>query len=212
MALEGRLTMKCSMRVAGAIGVGYLLGRRHKLRTATIMAVAAAAAGTTVGGIAMRRGAKLLANSGVVDKMPSQLGEIVDTVRGDLLDAGKAAASAAVTSKIDSLSDSLHDRADRLRNVGATAADGAGAAKSGEDEESGNGAREDDVTDSEDSYPEDDYDSEDDTDAAEDEDEAEDENAGPQAAEVEDEEADDKPVPRQRQATRRRPVATRARR
>ena len=38
--------MKGGTRAAVAIGVGYLLGRRHKIRIATIMAVAAAAAGT----------------------------------------------------------------------------------------------------------------------------------------------------------------------
>ena len=105
--------MKCTMRAAVALGVGYLLGRRHKLRTATVMAVAAAAGGTSVG---------------VMDRVPPQVGEIVDAVRGDLLDAAKAAASAVVTSKIDSLADSLHDRAERLRNPGATVAEGAGAA------------------------------------------------------------------------------------
>jgi hypothetical protein len=116
------------MRVAGAIGVGYLLGRRRKLRTATVMAVAAAAGGTSVGRTALRRGAKQLVTSGVLDKVPPQVGEIVDAVRGDLLDAGKAAASAAVTNKIDSLTDSLHDAAERLRNPGAAVAEGAGTA------------------------------------------------------------------------------------
>lgn len=110
------------------LGVGYLLGRRRKLRTATVMAVAAAAGGTSVGRIALRRGAKQLADSGVLDKVPPQVGEMVDAVRGDLLDAVKAAASAEVTSKIDSLTDSLHDRAERLRNPGATIAEGADAA------------------------------------------------------------------------------------
>src|SRR5262245_32400238 len=108
--MHRRLTMKYSMRVAVAVGAGYLLGRRRKLRTATVMAIAGAASGTSVGRVALRRGAKQLVNSGVLDKVPPQVGEIVDAVRGDLLDAAKAAASAEVTSKIDSLTDSLHDR------------------------------------------------------------------------------------------------------
>jgi len=123
--MHGRLTVKCSMRVAVAVGVGYLLGRRRRLRTATVTAVAAAAGGTSAGRIALRRGAKQLVDSGVLDKVPPQVAEIVDVVRGDLLDAAKAAASAEVTRKIGSLTDSLHDRAERLRNP---AAEGAGAA------------------------------------------------------------------------------------
>ncbi len=129
MALEGGLTVKCSMRVAMAVGAGDVLGRRHKLAAATLMAAAAAAGGTSVGGTAIRKGAKLVVNSGVLDKMPSQVGEIVDAVRGDLLDAGKAAASATITAKIDSLADSLHDRAERLRNPGEAVAEGAEATR-----------------------------------------------------------------------------------
>ena len=46
--------MKGSMRAAAAIGVGYLLGRRRKLRTATFMAVATAVGGTTLGGMMLK--------------------------------------------------------------------------------------------------------------------------------------------------------------
>jgi hypothetical protein len=56
-------------------------------------------------------------------------------VRGELLDAAKGAAAAAVTSRIDSLSNNLHDRAESLRNpdaaagkVGDTAGETAGRA------------------------------------------------------------------------------------
>ena len=55
--------MKCSTQAAVAIGVGYLLGRRRKLRAATVMAAATAVGGTTVGGMVMSRGMKLLASS-----------------------------------------------------------------------------------------------------------------------------------------------------
>src|SRR5258707_6985286 len=120
--------MKGSTRAAVALGVGYLLGRQRKLRTATVMAVATAAGGTSVGGLVMRRGAKMLVSSGVMDKVPPQVGDLVDTVRGDLLLAGKGAATAAVSSRIDSLTDSLHGRAERLRNPGAAAAEAAGGA------------------------------------------------------------------------------------
>lgn len=39
--------MKSGMRAATALGIGYVLGRRKKLRTATMMAAAAAVGGTT---------------------------------------------------------------------------------------------------------------------------------------------------------------------
>ena len=55
------------------------------------------------------------------------MNEIVSTIHGDLLDAGKAAATSAVSSRIDSLSDTLHDRAETFRNPEAAVA-GAGEA------------------------------------------------------------------------------------
>ena len=123
--------MKGSMRAATAIGVGYLLGRRRKLRTATFMAVATAVGGTTVGGLLLKRGMKMLNSTEAFGKIAPQLTEITDTVRGDLLTAGKAAATAAVSNRVDSLTGSLHDRAEQLRNPAATvsdAAEGAGKA------------------------------------------------------------------------------------
>ena len=119
--------MKGSMRAATAIGVGYLLGRRRKLRTATFMAVATAVGGTTLGGMMLKRGMKMLNNSEALGKIAPQLTEITDVVRGDLL----TAAFPAVSNRVDSLTDSLHDRAEQLRNPAATvsdAAEGAGKA------------------------------------------------------------------------------------
>jgi hypothetical protein len=121
--------MKSSQRAAATtLAVGYVLGRRRKLRTATLMAVAMAAGRTGVGAMVAKRGAKLLVSSKALDKVPPQVGELVDVVRDDLVAAGKAAASAAVTNRIDSLTDSLHDRAEQLRNPGAAVAEGAEAA------------------------------------------------------------------------------------
>jgi hypothetical protein len=117
--------MNGGMRAATAIGVGYLLGRRKKFRTATLMAAATAVGGTTVGGLVMRRGMKMLNNTDALNKVAPQLGELAETVRGDLLGAGKAAASAAVSNRVDALTDSLHDHAERLRNPEAVVAEGA---------------------------------------------------------------------------------------
>lgn len=109
--------MKGGAQAAIALGVGYVLGRRRKMRLATMLAIGAATGG--IGGLApavMRRGARYLGSTDLAGALGPQVSEIVGTVRGELLDAAKGAATAAVTNRIDSLSDSLHDRAETLRN------------------------------------------------------------------------------------------------
>lgn len=124
--------MKGSMRAAAAIGIGYVLGRNKKFRTAAMVAAGMTVGGTTVGSIALKRGMKMLGSTDAVKKVAPQLGELADTVRGDLVTAGKAAATAAVNNRVDALTDSLHDRAERVRNPAATVAEGAeGAAEAG---------------------------------------------------------------------------------
>jgi hypothetical protein len=123
--------MKGGTRAAVAIGVGYVLGRRRKMRLATILAAGAATGGIAgLGGAALRRATQALGSTEALGKLGPQFGEIADTVRGDLVDAGKAAAMAAVTGRIDALTDSLHDRAQSLRDPAAAAA-GAGEAVRG---------------------------------------------------------------------------------
>lgn len=117
--------MKGSMRAATAIGIGYLLGRRKKFRTAAMVAAGMSVGGTTVGSIALKRGMKMLGSTDAVKKVAPQLGDLADTVRGDLVSAGKAAATAAVSNRVDALTDSLHERAERVRNPAATVAEGA---------------------------------------------------------------------------------------
>jgi len=109
--------MKCSAQTALALGVGYILGRRRKMRLATMLAVGAATGGAAkLGPAALRQGTKYLGKTDIVGALGPQVTEIVNTVRGELLDAAKGAATAAVTSRIDSLSDNLHERAETLRN------------------------------------------------------------------------------------------------
>jgi hypothetical protein len=117
--------MRGSMRAATAIGVGYLLGRRRKLGTAALLAAATAVGGKSVGGLVLQRGIKMLGSMEAFSKLAPQLGDITDTVRDELLTAGKAAATAAVSNRIDSLTNSIHDRAERLRNPGDVVAGGA---------------------------------------------------------------------------------------
>jgi hypothetical protein len=109
--------MKGGAQTAVAIGVGYYLGRRRKMRAATALALGAATGGLGgLGPAALKRGTKLLSNTDIAGSLGPQVNDIVDTVRGDLLDAGKAAATAAVTSRLESFADNLHDRAETLRH------------------------------------------------------------------------------------------------
>ncbi|HWG60491.1 MAG TPA: hypothetical protein VG253_02145 [Streptosporangiaceae bacterium] len=115
--------MKCATRVAMAVGTGYVLGRRKKMRTAILLGAAATGGGAVADklggslvGQAMSRGSKLLGSTDVLGKVSPQLSELTDVIRGDLLQAGRDAASTAMNSRIDSLTGRLHDRAELLRN------------------------------------------------------------------------------------------------
>jgi hypothetical protein len=124
--------MKGGTQAALVLGVGYVLGRRHKLRTATLLAAAAATGGLgSLGGSALRRGIKMLGSTEALSGLSPQLADLAQTMRGDLVDAGKAAAVAAMNNRIGSLSDTLHERAESLRNPVGDVADGAGAVAEG---------------------------------------------------------------------------------
>lgn len=115
--------MKGGAQTALAIGVGYVLGRRRKMRVATALALGAATGGLgKLGPLALKRAGKYLGSTDIAGALGPQVGEIASTIRGDLVDAGKAAATAAVSNRIESLSDSLHDRAETLRNPEAAVA------------------------------------------------------------------------------------------
>ena len=126
--------MKGGVQTALALGVGYILGRNRKMRLATMLAVGAATGGAAkLGPAALRQGTKYLGKTDIAGALGPQVTEIVNTVRGELLDAAKGAAAAAVTSRVDSLSDSLHDRAETLRNPEAAVGKaGETAGKAGE--------------------------------------------------------------------------------
>lgn len=133
--------MKGGTQAALVLGVGYVLGRRRKLRTATVVAAAAATGGVgSLGGAALKRGLKMLGSSKALGDLGPQVGELAEIVRGDLIDAGKAAALASVNNRIGSLSNTLRDRADLVRNPAAGAADAAGAAGAGAAGEAGDAA------------------------------------------------------------------------
>ncbi|MBG6101005.1 hypothetical protein IW249_001419 [Micromonospora vinacea] len=100
--------MKTGTRIGLAVGFGYLLGRRRKLRTALTLAAAVAAgrASRDPGGL-LKRGTDALQSSAQL----SNLGRL----GGPLVNAGRAAANAAAGSGIDALTGRLRDSADTLR-------------------------------------------------------------------------------------------------
>jgi len=89
--------MKGGAQTAIALGVGYILGRRRKMRLATMLALGAATGGAAkLGPAALRQGTKYLGKTDIAGALGPQVTEIVNTVRGELLDAAKGAAAAAV--------------------------------------------------------------------------------------------------------------------
>jgi hypothetical protein len=103
--------------MALAVGAGYVLGRRRKMRLA--MGLGAAAVTGGFGGLTrkmLQRGTGALAGAdGMLGKLAPELGDVTEMVRGELVDVGKAAALAAVRGQLDRVSDRLHDHADSLR-------------------------------------------------------------------------------------------------
>lgn len=108
--------MGSSLKVALALGVGYFLGRTHKTRLAFLLAAGAATGG--FGGVAGRvltSGRERLAASESLIKLSPDFANVVDSLKGDLADAGKAAAKAAISNRLDAVADSIHDRTEILR-------------------------------------------------------------------------------------------------
>lgn len=93
--------MKCGARIALGVGVGYLLGRQHKMRLA--MMLAAAGATGKLGG-----GSRELLTQGMERLSSSpELSKLTESVRGELVDTVKSAALHAATSRVESLNQRL---------------------------------------------------------------------------------------------------------
>ncbi|SCL40233.1 hypothetical protein GA0074692_5690 [Micromonospora pallida] len=99
--------MKSGTRIGLAVGLGYVLGRRRRLRTALTLAAAVAAGRMSRDPAGLSKLGELLPGSPHLHSL-SRLG-------APLVGAGRAAAAAAVGSGIDSVSDRLRSRADALR-------------------------------------------------------------------------------------------------
>ncbi|MER7279048.1 hypothetical protein ABT369_31875 [Dactylosporangium sp. NPDC000244] len=95
--------MNCKTQVALAAGVGYLLGRQHKLRWGLLLAAAAMSGRLSRPGTLLDHGVRAL-------KSTPELGKLGE-MGAPLVTAAKDAARTAVTSRIGSLSDRLRERA-----------------------------------------------------------------------------------------------------
>jgi hypothetical protein len=94
------------------------------MRLAILLAAAAMTPGVGgIGGQLVRRGTKALGNADVLGKVSPGLGQIGGLVTGDLADAGKAAAMTAVNSRVEALSDRIHDQAESWRQAGPAGED-----------------------------------------------------------------------------------------
>ncbi|MEU4313812.1 hypothetical protein [Nocardia sp. NPDC024068] len=87
--------MKCGMRMAGAVGVGYVLGRTRKMKFALMLAGFGLARQDGVQGLRERA-------TSLVGSSP-ELAKITESVRGELLDAARTAAITAAGNRVDAL-------------------------------------------------------------------------------------------------------------
>jgi hypothetical protein len=145
--------------VAGAVAAGYLLGRFKKLRLAVLV-------GTAMASPKFRSAAVGL----IQDRIPggAVAGTLGKDVGGKLLDAGKAAATSVLASRIDGFSESLAQRSENLRKSTNGQASKS-RAQHVEDKQSAEGSDEEAYEDEENELaeePEDEYEEED-SDAAE---------------------------------------------
>ncbi|WBB74181.1 hypothetical protein O7602_01045 [Micromonospora sp. WMMD1128] len=121
--------MKSGARIALAVGFGYVLGRRRKLRTALTLAAAVAAGRASQNPAGLKQMATGLLGS---NPQLSNLGKL----GAPLVTAGRAAATAAAGSGIDAVSGRLRGGADALRRrSGGQSADGSLGPRSAPDEE-----------------------------------------------------------------------------
>lgn len=95
-------------RVILAVAGGYVLGRTKKMKLAIMLA------GMASGNKIARDPAQLLAQGTRLVQSSPQLSALSDEVRGRLVDAGKGIAVAVVSKQMDSLSDRLSERTNRL--------------------------------------------------------------------------------------------------
>ncbi|MFF4348175.1 ABC transporter substrate-binding protein [Streptomyces sp. NPDC001530] len=95
--------MTSNAKIGAAVVGGYVLGRRKKAKVALGLSMLLAGAGAR-----RKQLAKALSESPIV-------GTVNERLRGELVDAGKAAATTVLTARADKLADAIHSRTEGLR-------------------------------------------------------------------------------------------------
>ncbi|MEV7969927.1 hypothetical protein AB0O34_28680 [Sphaerisporangium sp. NPDC088356] len=108
--------MTGGLKVALAVALGYFLGRHRRFKLAVALGVAGATGrlGGARGNL-LEQGLKLVSSSPELEK-------IISSVRGELFEAGKAAAKATASRQVGSLSTKLQERAEALQHAADVAA------------------------------------------------------------------------------------------
>ncbi|MGO1167527.1 MAG: hypothetical protein ACTMHL_13045, partial [Janibacter sp.] len=104
-------SMGAEARIIAGVTAGYLLGRGKKMRLALSLA-------GMLAGKQISTDPKVLAKqlAEMVESNP-RLAELKGEVTGELMQAAQAAATAILTNRMNTLSDSLKDRSDSLRGL-----------------------------------------------------------------------------------------------
>jgi hypothetical protein len=114
-ASEGKSTQT---KLAAAVIAGYVLGRTKKGGTALALA-------SWLSGNQARPRAMSMARKGLTQVAQSeQVAQIMKQVRGPLMEAAQKAATQAVLSRVNAISDRLTARAQALSEVGGTTVEG----------------------------------------------------------------------------------------
>ncbi|MEU3556622.1 hypothetical protein [Streptomyces fragilis] len=102
------MNQNCKAAMAAAVAGGYLLGRTKKAKLAL-------AVGTYLAGRRFSMSPTQLATQGLTKlRETPQFQDLADQVRHEVVEAGRAAVTAAARRKLLDLSDSLRDRGERL--------------------------------------------------------------------------------------------------
>ncbi|MEU5841010.1 hypothetical protein [Rhodococcus sp. NPDC047139] len=104
--------MKPGARVALGVGIGYFLGRTKKMRLAMMLA------GAGVTGKLPSNPQEVLQRSASMLGSSPEINKITESVRGELMNAARAAAVTAASNRIDAINERLQARA------GGSGADG----------------------------------------------------------------------------------------
>ncbi|AYA24478.1 hypothetical protein SAMN02745947_01561 [Rhodococcus rhodochrous J3] len=97
--------MKPGARVALGVGIGYFLGRTKKMRLAMMLA------GAGMTGKLPSNPQELLQRSASMLGSSPEINKITESVRGELMNAARAAAVTAASNRIDALNERLQSRA-----------------------------------------------------------------------------------------------------